>query len=210
MSAAGGPWRSWFRPCPRSPTCCSTPCAMPKRATTRAWNRDLAALRSRHEDACRELLPEARHAAVMAEIHALIAEFERIAGGMAMLNVRPPRSVDEAVATGERLSALLVAEYLNSEGVPAAAVDAAERDCHRRRLRQRLAADGAHAREGPAARASPAESRACCRWSPGSTRLQPTDGPLRWDAAARISPRPFWPPRSTLPNCGSGPTWTAS
>ena len=84
---------------------------------------DLAALRSRHEDACRELLPAPRHAAVMAEIHKLIAEFERIAGGMAMLNVRPPRSVDEAVATGERLSALLVAEYLNSAGVPAAAVD---------------------------------------------------------------------------------------
>ena len=86
---------------------------------------DMAALRSRHEDACRELLPETRHAAVMAEIHKLIAEFERIAGGMALLNMRPPRSVDEAVATGERLSALLVAEYLNSEGVPAAAVDAA-------------------------------------------------------------------------------------
>ena len=87
---------------------------------------DLAALRSRHEDACRELLPAPRHAAVMAEIHKLIAEFERIAGGMAMLNVRPPRSVDEAVATGERLSALLVAEYLNSAGVPAAAVDAVD------------------------------------------------------------------------------------
>jgi aspartate kinase len=86
---------------------------------------DVAALRSRHEEACRELLPAPRHAAVMAEIHKLIAEFERIAGGMAMLNVRPPRSVDEAVATGERLSALLVAECLNSEGVPAAAVDAA-------------------------------------------------------------------------------------
>ncbi len=84
----------------------------------------LAALRQRHEDACRELLPETRHAAAMAEIHARIAEFERIAEGMAMLNVRPPRSVDEAVATGERLSALLISEYLASEGVPAAVVDA--------------------------------------------------------------------------------------
>jgi len=86
---------------------------------------DVAALRSRHEDVCRELLPEPRRSAAMEEIHKLIAEFERIAGGMAMLNVRPPRSVDEAVATGERLSALLLAEYLNAQGVPAAAVDAA-------------------------------------------------------------------------------------
>jgi aspartate kinase len=87
---------------------------------------DMAALRSRHEDACRELLPAPRHAAAIAEIHKLIAEFERIAGGMAMLNMRPPRSVDEAMATGERLSALLVAEYLNSEGVSAEVVDAVD------------------------------------------------------------------------------------
>jgi len=84
----------------------------------------LAALRSRHEDACRELLPDTRRAAVAAEIHAVIAEFERIVSGMAMLNDRPPRSVDEALATGERLSALLISELLNADGVPAVAVNA--------------------------------------------------------------------------------------
>jgi bifunctional aspartokinase / homoserine dehydrogenase 1 len=41
---------------------------------------------------------------------------------MALLNERPPRSVDEAVVAGERLSALLVAEYLNSRGIRAEAV----------------------------------------------------------------------------------------
>ena len=85
---------------------------------------NLAALRSRHEDTCRELLPETRQAAVIAGIHGLIAEFERIVNGMALLNERPPRSVDEAVAVGERLSALLVSEYLAAEGTPAAAVNA--------------------------------------------------------------------------------------
>jgi bifunctional aspartokinase / homoserine dehydrogenase 1 len=85
---------------------------------------DLAALRSRHADACRELLPETRQASVLAAIHGIIAEFERIANGMAMLNERPPRSVDEAVAAGERLSALLISEYLNETGTPAAAVNA--------------------------------------------------------------------------------------
>jgi aspartokinase/homoserine dehydrogenase 1 len=85
---------------------------------------NLAALRSRHEDACRELLPETRQAAVMAAIHVLIGEFERIVNGMAMLNERPPRSVDEALAVGERLSALLVSESLQAEGTPAAAVNA--------------------------------------------------------------------------------------
>jgi aspartokinase/homoserine dehydrogenase 1 len=43
-----------------------------------------------------------------------------------MLNEMPPRSVDEAVAIGERLSALLIAAYLNAQGTPAEAVNAAE------------------------------------------------------------------------------------
>ena len=85
---------------------------------------NMAALRARHEEACRELLPEPRCSAVLDHVHELIAEFARIVGGMAMLNERPPRSVDEAVAVGERLSALLVAEYLESQGTPAVAVNA--------------------------------------------------------------------------------------
>ena len=87
---------------------------------------DLAILRQRHQDACRELLPAARVEPVLAEIETLAAEFERLANGMAMLNERPPRSVDEAVAAGERLSALLVAEFLASQGTPAEAVNAWE------------------------------------------------------------------------------------
>ncbi|MGA2144384.1 MAG: aspartate kinase [Bryobacteraceae bacterium] len=87
---------------------------------------DLAILRRRHQDVCRELLPAARVEPVLAEIETLAAEFERLANGMAMLNERPPRSVDEAVAAGERLSALLVAELLASQGTPAEAVNAWE------------------------------------------------------------------------------------
>ena len=84
----------------------------------------IAALRLRHEETCRQLLPEAAQAGALERIHELIADFERIVNGMAMLNERPPRSVDEAVAVGERLAVLLLAEYLNSEGTPAAAINA--------------------------------------------------------------------------------------
>ena len=87
---------------------------------------NLADLRRRHQEACRELLPAARIEAVLAEIETLAAEFERLANGMALLNERPPRSVDEAVAAGERLSALLVAECLSAQGTPAEAVNAWE------------------------------------------------------------------------------------
>jgi aspartate kinase len=87
---------------------------------------NLAKLRDRHLLACRELLPQERQSAVEEGIRALLSEFERITGGMLMLNELPPRSVDEAVAIGERLSALLIAEFLNTEGTPAMAVNGAE------------------------------------------------------------------------------------
>jgi len=84
------------------------------------------ALQIRHAEACRELLPSGRQDAVLAEIHSLIGEFQRITNGMLMLGERPPRSVDEAVAIGERLSALLIAAYLESEGTRAVAMNAAQ------------------------------------------------------------------------------------
>ena len=49
---------------------------------------------------------------VHSEIAELVAEFRRIVNGMQMLGYRPPRAVDEAIAVGERLSALLVSEHL--------------------------------------------------------------------------------------------------
>jgi len=87
---------------------------------------NIAKLRERHMAACRDLLPPERQPAVESEIARLIGEFQRIAGGMLMLNEMPPRPVDEAVATGERLTALLIAAYLSANGTPAEAVNAAE------------------------------------------------------------------------------------
>lgn len=87
--------------------------------------KDIDSLRTKHLTTMAELLPEAAQEPVRAEIERLIADFERIARGMLMLGERPPRSVDEAVATGERLSALLMAAYLETQGIAARAVDAA-------------------------------------------------------------------------------------
>ena len=50
-------------------------------------------------------------------VEELIADFERIVGGMLMLGERPARSVDEAVIIGERLSALLLASFLGDGAV---------------------------------------------------------------------------------------------
>ena len=87
-------------------------------------------LLNRHLEACEQLLShpgsEAPFLAACDAIRSLLAEFERIANGIALLGERPPRSVDEAVAVGERLSAALFSFYLDSTGIRARAVNAAE------------------------------------------------------------------------------------
>jgi aspartate kinase len=87
---------------------------------------NIALVRRRHREAAEALLPEPALAEGLAQIDALIGEFERIANGMLMLGDRPARSLDEAVAIGERLSCVLVAAHLSASGAPAAAVNAAE------------------------------------------------------------------------------------
>jgi bifunctional aspartokinase / homoserine dehydrogenase 1 len=87
----------------------------------------IRSLSERHEKTCHELLGEpARCDRAMAGIRDLIADFRRIAHGMLMLGDRPPKSVDEAIAIGERLSALMIAEYLESSGIAARAINSAE------------------------------------------------------------------------------------
>src|SRR3984957_15450070 len=87
----------------------------------------IQSLSERHEKTCHELLREpARCDRAMAGIRELISDFRRIAHGMLMLGDRPPRSVDEAIAIGERLSALMIAEYLEASDVSARAINAAD------------------------------------------------------------------------------------
>ncbi|HEV2446635.1 MAG TPA: aspartate kinase, partial [Candidatus Sulfopaludibacter sp.] len=80
-------------------------------------------LRERHLGTCRELGIEE---SAGRGVRDLIADFARLANGMLMLGDRPPRSVDEAIAIGERLTALMLAEYLESKKIPARAINGAD------------------------------------------------------------------------------------
>jgi aspartokinase/homoserine dehydrogenase 1 len=71
------------------------------------------------------LLDDARCQSTTSGIHALIGDFKRITNGVRMLGERPPRSVDEAIAIGERMSALMMSEYLKASGVAAEAINGA-------------------------------------------------------------------------------------
>ena len=80
-------------------------------------------LSQRHLDACGELGIEQRAGSGVRD---LIADFKRLANGMLMLGDRPLRSVDEAIAIGERLTALILTEYLQSKGTSARAINGAD------------------------------------------------------------------------------------
>jgi aspartate kinase len=94
-----------------------------------AVDTDLRALLDRHLDACAELFTGPAAAwkeAVVDSVHLLVSEFQRIAHGVLMLGERPPRSVDEALSIGERLSSVVLAQYLETTGIPSRAVNAAQ------------------------------------------------------------------------------------
>ena len=89
---------------------------------------DIKRLRDRHIAAAGDLIPESGAAgdfrrSACERVELLVSEFERIANGVLMLGERPPRSVDEAVAVGERLSSELLAHYLRSLNIPAVSVN---------------------------------------------------------------------------------------
>jgi aspartokinase/homoserine dehydrogenase 1 len=88
--------------------------------------RNFTILECRHLEAAQALIPGSELARVNGAIDELISEFRRVVNGIRMLAHRPPRAVDEAIAIGERLSALLVAEHLRSRGIAAQAVNASE------------------------------------------------------------------------------------
>jgi aspartokinase/homoserine dehydrogenase 1 len=83
-------------------------------------------LEQRHVEVARALFAADQQPPILHGIHSLVKEFERICRGILMLGEKPPRSVDEAAAAGEKLSALLVSALLRSRGVPAVCIDASE------------------------------------------------------------------------------------
>ncbi|MGH9618780.1 MAG: aspartate kinase, partial [Bryobacteraceae bacterium] len=95
-----------------------------------ALDANVRTLLARHLDACSELLGasgwELHLREAQKNVDSLVSEFRRIASGILMLGERPPRSVDEAVAIGERLSAALLAQYLNAAGIPSQAISGGE------------------------------------------------------------------------------------
>jgi aspartate kinase len=100
-----------------------------RRATagdTKVMEEKLLYLEQKHLKTADELFTGQQRDAARRDVSAICGEFRRICGGMEMLRQSPPRAMDAGLSVGERLSATLLARFLEQEGVPASAVDAAE------------------------------------------------------------------------------------
>lgn len=83
-------------------------------------------LENRHLEVCQSLFGLENQQAMVVRIHTLLKEFDRICQGMLMLGEKPPRSVDEGVAAGEKLTASVMASLLDGRGIAARPVDASQ------------------------------------------------------------------------------------
>ena len=86
-------------------------------------NDRLQKLRDRHLEVTNGLAVDQDRAQLWTRLSSILDEFERIARGILMLGERPPRSVDEAVAVGERLSTFLMATALRKLGLDGVAIN---------------------------------------------------------------------------------------
>jgi aspartokinase/homoserine dehydrogenase 1 len=96
-----------------------------------ALDANVGTLLARHSEACHELFgsdpaQESHFHQACEDVQSLVSEFRRIANGILMLGERPPRSVDEAIAIGERLSSAILARYLDAIGIPARSVNGSD------------------------------------------------------------------------------------
>jgi aspartate kinase len=85
-----------------------------------------AYLEQKHLRLADELFPGPQRERPRAAAMEILTEFRRICGGMEQLRDLPLRAMDAGLSVGERLSAALLALYLESQGIASQAVDAAQ------------------------------------------------------------------------------------
>jgi len=170
---------------------------------------NLVSLRQRHREACAALLPPEAQEVANERIDQIIDDFGRIARGMLMLGEKPPRSVDDAVTTGEKLSVLLCTALLRSRGAAAEAIHGTDLIVTDDQFGDAPPIIEATS-EKTRARLQPLLDKTARSLSSPVSMAQPTTAYPSPSAVAVRTFRPLSsPPLSTRRSCGSGPTWTA-
>ncbi len=89
-----------------------------------SFESDLAALGEKHLSIVAELLPEAKKGPVVAHVNELMRELANFAKGVSLIKELSLHTQDAVLSFGERLSAYIIAEVLNDQGISASFVDA--------------------------------------------------------------------------------------
>jgi len=92
----------------------------------KAVEQKLQYLESKHLQAADELFSGAHREAARKAVKEIHGEFQKLCAGMALLAERPLRALDAGLSVGERLSSIILAKYLEQEGIAAQAIDASE------------------------------------------------------------------------------------
>jgi aspartokinase/homoserine dehydrogenase 1 len=98
-------------------------CARLAERRNSAWERGFEAIAVRHGAAIDRLIDPAQAARVHTRVDQLLSELNDALRGVSLLRYAPPSAFDSIASFGERLSALIIAEYLNGFR-PARFVDA--------------------------------------------------------------------------------------
>ncbi|MFN7791701.1 MAG: bifunctional aspartate kinase/homoserine dehydrogenase I, partial [Cyclobacteriaceae bacterium] len=85
---------------------------------------ELEQLEKRHLEAVRELVDIQKQSSVIAQVKFTINELEDILHGIFLVKERTLRSLDYIMSFGERLSAYIIAEAINGQGIKAEFLDA--------------------------------------------------------------------------------------
>lgn len=86
----------------------------------------LKTIETKHINATKSLLSVKSQSAVLAKVKVLVNELQDLLHGVYLLRELSPRTNDLILSFGERLSCLLVSEYLKQEGIAVTFVDARE------------------------------------------------------------------------------------
>ncbi len=88
------------------------------------YKAQLEQIEKRHLDTVRELIEIQKQSSVIAQVKTTINELEDVLHGIFLVKERTPRTLDYIMSFGERLSAYIISEAINSNGMNAEFLDA--------------------------------------------------------------------------------------
>lgn len=89
-----------------------------------SYKQDLGDLRAKHIELVRALLPSSKQGPVIEHVTGLFGELTDLIRGVSLVKELSSHTLDTVLSFGERLSAYIITESLNEQGVPAIFVDA--------------------------------------------------------------------------------------